>query len=416
MSQLQRQPTAQRHSYYSIEGSVFLDDYGPERVRTNSFDEEKIDGLFRRRKTNWAEFQRRAQPKIRPWTPALEYFWDHRYSLRAVIPILAALLELFLLLFLFCTYYTLPADPVTGEKPPRVSDRYANFPFISCVGSQRLALYQGLTFAIVILSVTSTAITFYFCRDDLLGWHTRRAGLLASVSGAGLNIWLVFAAAVPDQHLHLTVTGAKAVVVFGIKTTGMLIDHYDRSKYPALRQAGVIKVMMWWRIITLVVAFPLAVMTNVAIFSCNHANPKEFQTPGTKCYRIMTLGAPAEWFYAITTVSWSLTIAFDIYITPIISKVKSAQDEADFQLLASEHDGSSHDAASPEFMAPGKDEESESSRSSMNEGEKDRRWNSAYDKLDVEVRRGREGDDYPYEIDGDEELDLGMQARLRDWA
>ncbi len=233
---------------------MFLDDYGPEIVRVYTSG-QKTDGLFKRRKTNWADIQRRSERKIRSWTPALDYLWNRRYPLRALIPILAALLEIFLLLFLFCTYYTLPADPVTGQKPPRVSDRYANFPFISCVGSQRLAIYQGLTFAIVFLGITSTAITFYFCRDDLVGWHTRRAGLLASVSGAALNIWVVFAAAVPDQHLHLTVTGAKIIMVFAIKTTGMLIDHYDRSKYPALRRKGLIRVMKWWRIMTLVVAF-----------------------------------------------------------------------------------------------------------------------------------------------------------------
>ena len=77
-------------------------------------------------------------------------------------------------------------------------------------------------------------------------------------------------------------------------------------------------------------------MTNVAIFSCNGAHPEDIQTPGTKCYTIMALGAPAEWFYAITTISWSLTIALDIYVTPIVSKVKDEQDQAEMRLLASE--------------------------------------------------------------------------------
>jgi hypothetical protein len=254
MSSLQRPSAAQRNSYYSVEASVFLDDYSPEIVRADTLG-QKVDGFFKRRKTNWADIQRKSTRRVRPWSPLLDYLWDRRYTLRAVLPITGALLELFLLLFLFCTYYTLPADPVTGAKPPRVADLYATFPFISCVGSQKLALYQGLTFCIVILGITSTAITFYFCRDDLLGWQARRAGLLTSVSGAGLSIWVVFAAATPDRHLHLTVTAVKAITVFCVKTTGMLIDHYDRSKYPGLRQTGVVKVLMWWRIITLAFAF-----------------------------------------------------------------------------------------------------------------------------------------------------------------
>ena len=253
MSSLQRPSAGQRTSYFSIEGSAFLDDYSPEIVRANTWG-QKVDGLFKRRKTTRADIERRSRRKQRPWTPLIDYLLDRRYPLRALLPIIGVLLEIFLLLYLFCFYYTLPADPQTGAKPPRVAQLYSTFPFISCVGSKRLKLYQGLTFAIVVIGIISTAITFYVNRDDLLGWQTRRTGLLASVVGAGLGIWVVFAAASPDRHLHLLVTAVKATVVFTIKTTGMLIDHYERSTYPALRQTGVVKGMMWWRIITLIIA------------------------------------------------------------------------------------------------------------------------------------------------------------------
>jgi hypothetical protein len=118
-------------------------------------------------------------------------------------------------------------------------------------------------------------------------------------------------------------------------------------------------------------------MTDVAIFSCNHASPADIQTHGTTCHRIMTLGAPAEWFYALTTVSWSLTIAFDIYITPIISEVKSIQDQADVtELLAhTEQQRETTDTESPEMpgIAASLDGESSyTSRSSSLEFEKDR--------------------------------------------
>lgn len=234
MSPLRHPSTAHRNSYYAVEGSAFLDDYGPEIVRANTLG-HKIDGLFVRRKTNWGDKRRKSSRKIRSWTPLLEHLRGRSYTFRALLPILGALLQTFLLLFLFFAYYTLPADPVTGAKPPRVGGRYANFQFISCIGSHQLALYRGITFAIVILGIISTSITFYFCRDDLLRRQTRRAGLIASSSGAGLSIWVVFAAATPNMHLHLTVVAVEAIIVFCIKTTGMLIDHYDRSRYPALR-------------------------------------------------------------------------------------------------------------------------------------------------------------------------------------
>lgn len=415
MSSLRRPPAAQRNSYYSIEG--YLDDYSPEIVRANTLG-QKLDGLFKRRKTNLADIQRRSIRKQRPWTPFLDYLWDRRYFLRALLPITAALLETFLLLFLFCVYFTLPADPVTGEKPPRIAGLYATFPFISCVGSQRLAVYQVLTFCVVVIGIVSTAITFYFTRDDLIGWQTRRAGWLANVSGAGLSIWVVFAAATPDRHLHLTVTAVKAITVFGIKTAGMLVDHYDRSNYPGLRKTGVIQVLKWWRIMTLVIAFPLAVMQNVAIFSCTHASLKDIQTPGTNCHRIMSLGAPADWLYALTTISWILASAFDIYTTPIVSKVKSQQDQAEFKLLSrtetSEwHDSTAHrqhgDLETRTFTAPERDEEAEtsdSSRSSVDEIEKKMRRMSAYDKLDMK----------PEDAEDEDEHDLGMQRNPRHWA
>jgi hypothetical protein len=74
-------------------------------------------------------------------------------------------------------------------------------------------------------------------------------------------------------------------------------------------------------------------MMEVAILPVTVQVSNGIQTPGAKCYRIMAMGAPAEWVYALNTISWSLTIAFDIYILPIVGEVKSRQDEAEMQLL-----------------------------------------------------------------------------------
>ena len=162
-------------------------------------------------------------------------------------------------------------------------------------------------------------------------------------------------------------------------------------------------------------------MTNVAIFSCSHADHKDIQTPGTKCYRIMALGAPAEWLYAMTTVSWTLTIAFDVYITPLIHDVKSSQDEAEMALLVSvqrgKSDMSAHGSLSPDFVAPNDHEhvEMSSDRTFLDRSETDNRQYSAYYKLDA--TSGRMRDISGISSDDDEDgQDLRMPMRQRDWA
>jgi hypothetical protein len=162
----------------------------------------------------------------------------------------------------------------------------------------------------------------------------------------------------------------------------------------------------------------LAVMTNVAIFGCNHADLKEIQTPGTKCYRIMALGAPAEWLYALTTVSWSLTIAFDIYTTPIVSKVKSAQDQAELEQLASkqykEWSTSQHSPESSDYHTPGQDEGTDSSRSSLDDIEYDKRRNGLYNILDKKSSQRHDHNEYSCKDENDA-YDLGQPMRTREW-
>ncbi|KIX92480.1 uncharacterized protein Z520_11800 [Fonsecaea multimorphosa CBS 102226] len=418
MSSLRKPAATQRSSYYSLEGSAFLEDYTPEIVRTGTLS-QKVDGLFKRRKTSWQDLERRFERKSRPWNPLVAYLWNRRYPLRALLSITAAFLEVFLLLFLFCTYYTLPADPHTGGKPPRIADLYSTFPFMSCVGSKKLSVYQSVTFCVVLLGITSSTISFYFTRDDQLGWQTRRAGWLASVVGAGLSIWVVFAAANPDKHLHLLVTAVKAITVFCIKSTGLLVDHLERRKYPALREVGVIRVLLWWRAITLVFAFPLALMTNVAIFGCSGSKPADIQTPGTRCYWIMALGAPAEWLYALTTVSWSLAIAFDVYSTLIITKVKSQQDQAKIGLLTSPLTGQwgihPHSPQGPAILvSPEEDESFHPAQSPLHGvGWKENRIRH-YEDLDTKVMHVHGEHDVADEDEPEE--DLGLAVQTRNWA
>ncbi|KIX09768.1 uncharacterized protein Z518_00849 [Rhinocladiella mackenziei CBS 650.93] len=412
-----------RSSFYLSESFAFLDDYTRDVVQPD-VPASEFDHRFQRRKTTLETIQRRSRRKQRPWNPLVDYLSPRMNVVGALLPITSSFLETVLLLYLFTTYYSFPPDPETGAHPPRIAELYSTFPFISCVGSKRLPIYQGLTMCVVLLNITSTSVTFYRCRDEHIGWQTRRTGYLASVVAAGLSIWVVFAAANPDRHLHLLVTAVKGLAVFCIKATSCFMDHLQRRHYPALRKTGVFNFLLWWKGVTIFLAFPLAIMTDVAIFGCNDASKSEIQTPGTKCYQILALGAPAEWFYALMTVSWSLTIAFDIYTTPIVNKVKAQQDQAEMKLLSLTR-RSSESPQSLEFKDPHA-RKSEAEDGDEDSDERVKTWkeiglmkkrNGGYEHLDSDswdanstalAARGEREDK-----DTDEELDLGLAIRVR---
>jgi hypothetical protein len=245
--------------YQSSEASAFLDDYSKDVVALpesgGSGTVPRINRRFQRQKTTWEAIERRSRRTPRPWNPLVDYVADRMYIFGALLPVMSALLEATLLAFLLGTYYTLPPKPGTTTRPPRVAALYSTFPFISCVGSLRLPAYQGMSICVVVLNVTSSSISLYRGRDERIGWQSRRTQFLASVVAAGLGVWVVFAAANPDKHLHLLVTAAKALSVFGIKLTGWLVDHFQRRRYPVLWKAAVVKVLVWWRVIVLSIAF-----------------------------------------------------------------------------------------------------------------------------------------------------------------
>ena len=435
MSSFQNSSCAQRRSFYQSEPFTFIDGYSAEIVRSD-VPAQKLRRGFQRLETTLEEIERRAKRKPQSWDPLVDYFAARMNFFGALLPITSSLLETLLLLYLFTTYYSFPADPETGARPPRIAELYSTFPFISCVGSKRLPVYQGLTMCVVLLNIISTSITLYRCRDLPFGWHTRRTGYLASVVGAGLSVWLVFAAANPDQHLHLFVAASKAIVIFCIKATGWFVDHLQRVKYPILRQTGVVKFLLWWKVITLTFAFrmsslilvfdsyrtnlssALALMTDVAIFACHGARATEIQTPGTRCYRIMAIGAPAEWLYAVTTISWTLTIAFDIYTTPIVNEVITQQDQAERRLL-------SPNPPSPDLITDGKEmhvdieEEEEEAKAHENglsweEVGMLKRKNSGYESRGSETWDAKAtGIEADLDDHNNDELGLGVAARAR---
>lgn len=251
-----------RGSWYQSEAASFLDHYSPEIVQRRF---TTFSPRFYRQKTTLEKLTRRSRRKSRAWHPLFDYVDSHWYTIGPLLPITAALLETTLLLFLFAFYYTLPADPETGERPPRIANLYSVFPFISCIGSKRLPVYQGLTMCVVLFNFTSACISLYRGRDEVIGWQSRRTTWLVSVVSGGLAIWVVFAAANPDRHLHLTVTAAKALSIFCIKTSGWITDHLQRRKYPGLWDIGVVRFLYWWRVATLVVALRMSKLSHLLL-------------------------------------------------------------------------------------------------------------------------------------------------------
>ncbi len=253
-----------RSSWYQSEASAFLDYNSkdvvvvPEVSRTGTA--APINRLFQRQRTTREAIERRSQRTPQPWTPLVDYVADRMHIFGALLPLLSALLEATLLSFLLGTYYTLPAQPNSTERPPRIADLYSTFPCISCVGSLRLPTYQGVTLCVVTINVVSSAIALYRGRDERIGWQSRRTQFMASVVAAALGIWVVFAAANPDKHLHLVVTAAKALSVIGVKITGWLVDHFQRQRYPGLRNTTVVKILVRWKISTLAIALRMSLL------------------------------------------------------------------------------------------------------------------------------------------------------------
>src|SRR2546421_7109397 len=65
-----------------------------------------------------------------------------------------------------------------------------------------------------------------------------------------------------------------------------------------------------------------ATVVDLAIYKCT--DPVQVQTPGTTCFKMMAVGAPAEWLVSTLWINYMLNMAYDFYTTPQISAVVKA--------------------------------------------------------------------------------------------
>lgn len=64
----------------------------------------------------------------------------------------------------------------------------------------------------------------------------------------------------------------------------------------------------------------------VGIYGC--PDHEAIQTHGTKCHRIVSAGAPAEWVTSLCWISWISCLGWDLYNADRISQVCRAYREA----------------------------------------------------------------------------------------
>jgi hypothetical protein len=257
---------------------------------------------------------------------------DNRYNVFATLPLLAGVLELSLLVYFFMTYVFLPRDPKTGAWP-RISPVYSTWPFTSCIGGIRLAVYKAFAFVVASLYQCGSFIGLYLTWKKESGYWFRRVGTVAGFTSSVLFICIVFSSGNTGTHTHLSLTAIKILATLAVKANVFICDYLDRRAHPILNTIPAYVILRRWREATAALAFgslcPLteqeskadripvsAIAVELGIYNCT--DPVLIQTPGATCYEMMAFGAPAEWLLSLLWISFMFNMAYDFYTTPQI--------------------------------------------------------------------------------------------------
>lgn len=61
-------------------------------------------------------------------------------------------------------------------------------------------------------------------------------------------------------------------------------------------------------------AAPMALLLTMGVFSCHvDEMQQDVMTPGTTCYRVLSIAGQADWMYALVTVNWSVLMGFEVF-------------------------------------------------------------------------------------------------------
>lgn len=269
-----------------------------------------------------------SEPPPRAWSAAA--IISHPVSsyspwIFASIRATTAILHLSLLISLQIAYLKLPRT-TTGQFT-HLNNLYATYPFISCVGSLHLTVYRALTALAVTLSITTDLILFHRARHEPAAHHLRRINILSSLLAAILLLYLSYAAKETETSVHLTLIGCHSLAILAAKASNLAKDHSLRHAYLALSIEPIACKIRWWKEATVWFALPMAILLNMGTYACRNDSPAVKQTPGTACYRVLAIAAPADWLYALVTLNWSLHMGFEIsqdgHISMVVARSKA---------------------------------------------------------------------------------------------
>ena len=322
--------------FHYLDTSVHLNDYNKERVETRS-PLDYFQSQFRRQKTTLSDIVRRSHRTPHRWDPVIDHIKQPRnlFFYRGLIPSASSILQITLLIYLLTKYLSLPIDLDTGRRE-RVGNLYSIWPFTSCVGSHHLSQYLGLKLSILTLNATSTSITCKCGWDDPIAWQLRRAVWIFSLIVYGLGTWAVIASKDVDRTTHLFATAAELTSLYTLRGLAFSMDHVTRLRFRSMFEVWAIRVDRNWKVVTMSLAFPLGLMTTVSIYMCDFQDLAGMRTPGNRCYKVMAMGAIAEWLFLITSVSWSASVAFELFTAVPAEEAREREETEERKALIEE--------------------------------------------------------------------------------
>ena len=182
------------------------------------------------------------------------YLRDNRFYFYALLPISAAMLEVWLLVYFYMTYISLPPDPKTGALP-RISPVYSTWPFTSCIGGTRQAVYKTFAFVVTGVYQSGSLVGLYEDWNEKKGYWFRRVGAVAGCTSSLLLIFLVFSSGNTSTHTHLFVTAAKILATLTVKTNILICDHLDRRATPMLKSIPAAIIQRRWKEVIAALSF-----------------------------------------------------------------------------------------------------------------------------------------------------------------
>jgi hypothetical protein len=194
------------------------------------------------------------------------------------------------------------------------------WPFISCIGSTKLAVFRALSSAIVVCSVTAVLLLFYLNHRVETAYWLRRLQLLITLTASGFLIWLVFASEDSATHLHLYIVSIRLLLLFAAKVVAYLVALTMRKAHPLLKNDPASKTSYRCKLILMPFAFIMAMLANVGVFTCKH--PASIQEKGSTCYDLIAAAAISDWLYSAVNVVFLIVMAYDLYYDEHYGKVR----------------------------------------------------------------------------------------------